>query len=86
MVTVGFFLVFILLTSLVIGIDIFTYHYSFTEAWGIIFYSDLLVGRIILYITFIIGLLSAIIIDIRIMKKKHKKQTINEFQSKVDES
>ena len=49
MVTVGFFLVFILLTSLVIGIDIFTYHYSFTEAWGILFNSDILIGKMILY-------------------------------------
>ena len=76
MVTVGFFLVFILLTSLVIVIDIITYHYSFTEAWGILFNSDILIGRIILYGTFAIGFLSAIIIDIRIMKKKRKKQTI----------
>ena len=76
MVTVGFFLVFILLTSLVIGIDIFTYHYSFFEAWGVLFNSDILIGRIILYCTFAIGFLSAIIIDIRIMKKKRKKQTI----------
>ena len=76
MVTVGFFLVFILLTSLVIGIDIFTYHYSFFEAWGILFHTDILIGRIILYGTCAIGFISAIIIDIRIMKKKRKKQTI----------
>ena len=76
MVTVASFLVFILLTSLVIGIDISTYHYSFIEAWGILFYSDILIGRIILYCTFAIGFISAIIIDIRILKKKRKKQTI----------
>ena len=76
MVTVGFFLVFILLTSLVIGTNIFTYHYSFFEAWGVLFYSDILIGRIILYCIFAIGFLSAIIIDTRIMKKKRKKQTI----------
>jgi hypothetical protein len=76
MVTVGFFLVFILLTSLVIGINIFTYYYSFFEAWGVLFYSDILIGRIILYCIFSIGFLSAIIIDTRIMKKKRKKQTI----------
>ena len=49
MVTVSFFLVFILLTSLVIGIDIFAYHYSFTEAWGILFNSYILNCKIILY-------------------------------------
>ena len=51
MVTIASFLVFILLTSLLIVIDITTYHYSFIEAWGILFYSDLLIGRIILYCT-----------------------------------
>ena len=76
MVTVSFFLVFILLTSLVIGIDIFAYHYSFTEEWGILFNSYLPNSKIILYGTVAIGLLYAIIVDIRIMKKKHKKQTI----------
>ena len=76
MVTIGFFLVFILLTSFVIGMNIFTYHYSFFEAWGVLYNSDILTGRIILYSTFAISFLSAIIIDIRIMKKKRKKQTI----------
>ena len=70
MVTMASFLVFILLTSLVIAIDITTYHYSFIEAWGILFYSDLLTGRIILYVTFAIGFISAIIIDIRIHEEK----------------
>jgi len=76
MVTVGFFLVFILLTSLVIGTNIFTYHYSFFEAWGVLYNSDILIGRIILYSIFALGFLSAIITDIRIMKKKRNKQTI----------
>ena len=76
MVTMASFLVFILLTSLVIVIDITTYHYSFIEAWGILFYSDMLTGRIILYCTLAIGFISAIIIDIKILKKKRKKQTI----------
>lgn len=76
MVTVSFFLVFILLTSLVIANDIVTYHYSFIEAWGILFNSYILNSKMILYGTVAIGLLHAIIVDIRIMKKKHKKQTI----------
>ena len=76
MVTVASFLVFILLTSLLLVIDITTYHYSFIEAWGILFQTDLLIGRIILYGTCAIGFISAIIIDIRILKKKRKKQTI----------
>lgn len=73
MVTIGFFLVFILLTSLVIGINIFTYLYSLSEAWGTLFYTDMLTGRIILFSEIAIGFLSAIIIDIRIKKKKRKK-------------
>jgi hypothetical protein len=76
MVTIATFLVFILLTGLLIAIDIFTYHYSFIEAWGILFQKDLLTGRIILYITCAISFISAIIIDFRIRKKKSKKQTI----------
>src|SRR3954449_12481111 len=76
MVTMASFLVFILLTSLVIVIDITTYHYSFIEAWGILFHSNVLFGRIILYGTLAIGFISAIIIDIRIVKKKNKKQTV----------
>jgi polyferredoxin len=76
MVTMASFLVFILLTSLLIAIDITTYHYSLIEAWGILFQTDVLTGRIILYITCAIGFISAIIIDIRIRKKKRKKQTI----------
>jgi hypothetical protein len=73
MVTIGFFLVFILLTSLVIGINIFTYFYSLFDAWGTLFYSDMLVGRIIVFSEMVIGFLSAIMIDTRIMKKKRKK-------------
>ena len=76
MVTMASFLVLILLTSLVIVIDITTYHYSFIEAWGILFYSDMLTGKITLYCTLAIGFISAIIIDIRIRKKKSKKQTV----------
>jgi len=76
MVTVASFLVFILLTSLILVIDITTYHYSFMEAWRILFQSDLLIGRLILYGTCAVGFISAIIIDIRILKKKRKKQTI----------
>jgi polyferredoxin len=76
MVTIASFLVFILLTILVIVIDIATYHYSFIKAWGILFQTDVLTGRIILYVTCAIGFISAIIIDIRIRKKKSKKQTI----------
>jgi hypothetical protein len=76
MVTMASFLVFILLTSLVIVIDITTYHRSFIEVWGNLFYLDILTGRIILYCTLAIGFISAIIIDIRILKKKRKKQTI----------
>jgi polyferredoxin len=76
MVTIASFLVFIFLTSLVIVIDITTYHYSFIEAWGAVFQTDILTGRIILYATCAIGFISAIIIDIRILKKKRKKQTI----------
>jgi hypothetical protein len=73
MVTISFFLVFILLTSLVIGINIFTYFDTLHEAWETLFYSDPLTGRIILFSEIAIGFLSAIIIDIRIMKKKRKK-------------
>ena len=76
MVTIASFLVFILLTSLVIVIDITTYHYSFIKAWGTLFQTDMLTGRIILYATCAIGFISAVIIDIRIRKKKRKKQTI----------
>ena len=76
MVTIATFLVFILLTSLLIGIDIFTYHYSFIEAWVILFPKDILTGRLVLYGTCAIGFISAIIIDIRIRKKKHKKQSV----------
>jgi polyferredoxin len=76
MVTVASFLVFIFLTSFLIVIDITTYHSSFIEAWGSLFQIDLLTGRIILYATCAIGFISAIIIDIRILKKKRKKQTI----------
>ena len=76
MVTMASFLVFILLTSLVLVIDIFTYHYSFMKARGILFQTDILMGRIILYGTCVISFISAIIIDIRILKKKRKKQTI----------
>ena len=75
MVTVASFLVFILLTSLLLVIDITTYHYTFMEAWRILFQTDLLIGRIILYGTCAVGFISAIII-IRILKKKRKKQTI----------
>jgi hypothetical protein len=76
MVTVASFLVFILLTGLLLVIDIATYHYSFIKAWGILFQTDLLTGRIILYGTCAISFISAIMIDMRIMKKKRKKQTI----------
>jgi ABC-type antimicrobial peptide transport system permease subunit len=76
MVTVTSFLVFILLTSLLIAIDITTNHYSLIEAWGMLFYLNILSGRIILYCTLAIGFISAIIIDIRILKKKRKKQTV----------
>lgn len=75
MVTIASFLVFILLTSLVIVIDITTYHYSFIKAWKILFYTDILSGRIVLYGTCAIGFVSAMIIDMRIRKKKRKKQT-----------
>ena len=76
MVTVSFFLVFILLTSFIITIDIFASTYSLAEEWGILFNSYLPNSKMILYGTVAIGLLYAIIVDIRIMKKKHKKQTI----------
>lgn len=76
MITIASFLVFILLTSLIIMIDMFTYQYSFIEAWRIMFQVELLTGRIILYFTFAISFISAIIIDLRILKKKRKKQTI----------
>ena len=75
MVTIASFLVFILLTILVLVIDIFTYHYSFMKAWGILFQNDL-IGRIVLYATCVISFISAIIIDIRIGKKKSKKQPV----------
>ena len=45
MVTVASFLVFILLTSLLLVIDITTYHYSFMEAWRILFQTDLLIWQ-----------------------------------------
>ena len=73
MVTIGFFLVFILLTSIVIAIDITTYYYSFTEEWGILFNSYIPNSKMIIYGTVAVGLLHAIIVDIRIMKKKHEK-------------
>ena len=42
MVTIAYLLVFILLTILVLVIDIFTYHYSFMKAWGILFQKDMI--------------------------------------------
>ena len=75
MLTVSFFLIFILLISLVTAIDISIYHYSFTEEWRILFNAYLPNSKMILYGTVATGLLYAIIADIRIMKKKHKKQT-----------
>ena len=75
MVTIASFLVFILLTCLLLAIDISIYHYSFMKALGVLFQIDML-GRIILYATCAISFISAIIIDIRIVKKKSKKQTL----------
>lgn len=75
MVTIASFLVFILLTILVLVIDIFTYHYTIMKALGILFQTDM-IGRIVLFATCVISIISAIIIDIRIGKKKSKKQTL----------
>jgi polyferredoxin len=75
MVTIASFLVFILLTILVLVIDISTYHYSFMKAWGILFQTEM-IGRKVLYATCVISFISAIIIDIKIGKKKSKKQSL----------
>ena len=76
MVTIASFLVFILLTSLVIVIDITTYHYSFIKAWGILFQTDLLTGRIILYVHVPSALYQPLLSILEYVKKKRKKQTI----------
>ena len=74
MVTIASFLVFILLTGLLLAIDISIYHYSFMKALGIMFQIDK-IGGVFLYAIFMSSFISAIIIDIRIRKKKGKKQT-----------
>ena len=75
MVTLSFLLVFILLNSLTILIDIVLFHYSFSKELGNLYYINPLFGRISLYCMMIIGLASSIIIDIRIKKNKRQKQT-----------
>lgn len=76
MVTLGSILVFILSNILIMSIDILLYHYSFSKELRNLYYINPLFGRIALYFMLVIGLGSAIIIDIRIRrKKKCKKQT-----------
>ena len=77
MVTVASFLVFILLTSLLLVIDITTYHYTFMEAWRVLFQTDLLIGRIILYGTCAVGFISAIIINTMPGRKNVKSKQYN---------
>lgn len=70
MVTFSYIAVFILLGSLVVIIDIILFHHTFGEVIKNLFFFQLIQDRIILFTACFIGLLWAIIVDIRNKRKK----------------
>jgi hypothetical protein len=73
MVTFGFVLVYVLLGSLTILIDVFLYPYSFIEVIKNLYYTQTSGDRLILYLMFGIGFVWSFVTDIRIRKKKRKQ-------------
>lgn len=70
MVTFSFLAVFILLGSLMVCIDTILFNYSIGEVLLNQFYFQLIQDRIILFLTCIGGFIWAIVVDIRIKRKK----------------
>lgn len=72
MVTLAFFIVIGLLSILVAFFDTQIFGYSFWEAYVNIFYTEIAVGKYIVITGILFGLISSIIIDIRIYLNKRK--------------
>ncbi|WP_139187836.1 hypothetical protein [Bacillus tuaregi] len=70
MVTISYLAVFILLGSLITCIDTVLFDYTFLEVFYQLFRYQLLQDRIILYSTCLSGLVWAIVVDVRIKRKK----------------
>ncbi|WP_338451180.1 hypothetical protein R4Z09_04550 [Niallia oryzisoli] len=76
MVTFAFLAVFFLLGSVIVLIDIILLDQSFMEVLRNMFYFQLIQDRVILYSTCIVGFIWAVVVDIRIRRKKgnHKER------------
>lgn len=70
MVTFSFLVVFILLGSLMVCVDIVLFNYSIGEVLLNQFYFQLVQDRVILFTTCISGFIWAVVVDIRMKKKK----------------
>lgn len=80
MVTFAFFVVFLLLGSVIVLIDIILLDQSFMEVISNMFFFQLIQDRVILYSALLAGLIWAIVVDIRIRRKKGSQQ--NTFNQK----
>lgn len=75
MVTLAFFLVIILLSVIVSFFDTMIFGYSFLEAAINLFYTEIAVGKYIVLLGIFSGMISSVIIDIRIhLNKKSVKE------------
>lgn len=75
MITLAFFLMIILLSVIVSFFDTLIFGYSFWEAFINLFYTEIAVGKYIVMLGILSGLISSVIIDIRIhLNKKSVKE------------
>lgn len=77
MVTLSFFLLITFLTLLIALFDMSLFEYSFFEAIINILTSEIAIGRYIALMGAALGLISSVIIDVRIHRSK-KESNVNE--------
>ncbi|KAA9031217.1 hypothetical protein [Niallia endozanthoxylica] len=70
MVTFSFLAVFILLGSLIACVDIILFNFTIEEVLLNLFHYQLIQDRMILFLTCLSGFIWAVIVDIRIKRKK----------------
>ncbi len=72
MVTLAFFIISVLLSIIMIFFDTLIFGYSFWESSLNLFYTEIAVGKYIVFTGAVFGLLASIIIDVRVYLLKRK--------------
>jgi hypothetical protein len=74
MVTLAFFLILLMLSFITAFFDTYVFEYSFFSSLKNLFFSEVSVGRNIVWTGTLIGLMGSIIIDIRLKLNKKKPE------------